>query len=284
MLDTRIVLFDLETTGFGFEAGIVQFAHASFTLGELMSGGDINVIATLVNPECPIDPGASKVHGIYEGDVMFSPVIAKVWQGVADRFHGADMIAGFNSAKFDVPLLNANLKRRDIAPVEGKVDLDVMAIYRRVTGNRKGKLVEVAEMYGVSHAFDVYGPHDARGDVLATALILREMLKRHGEDVVFNTNTTELPEDVVELSSLYRDVKLQIEDLEKELNEIKKSLLEKTDGQNKVETPYLSITTQAGRNTIDFKAIVAEKGLDKDLELLKRFTKTSKPSRVIRLV
>lgn len=283
MLDTRICLFDLETTGFGFEAGIVQFAHASFTLGELM-GGDINIVATLVNPECPIDPAASKVHGIYEGDVMFSPVIAKVWQGVADRFHGADMLAGFNSAKYDVPLLNANLKRRDIAPVEGKVDLDVMAIYRRVTGNRKGKLVEVAEMYGVSHAFDAYGPHDARGDVLATALILREMLKKHGEDVVFNISSTELPEDVVGLSSLYRDVKLQIEDLEKELDNIKKSLLEKTDGQDKVETPYLSITTQAGRNTIDFKAIVAEKGLDKDLELLKRFTKTSKPSRVIRLV
>lgn len=284
MYDSNVTVFDLETTGFGFEAGIVQIAHANFTLGQLINGDPIEIEATLVNPECPIEPAATATHGISEDDVKDSPKISEVWSTIKKAFHTADMLAGFNSAKYDVPLLNANLQKRSLTTVDGKIDLDVMKIYRRITGSRKGKLVEVAELYGVSDAFTVYGPHDARGDVFATIKILQAMIKEHGlEDVLDLKPEQDLSGDVVELAKQYRNIKLEIEDREKKLTQLKKRLLDETDGEERVDTPYLTIVTQAGRTTVDYKSIVQTKGLDQDLELLSKFTKTSKPVRAIRL-
>lgn len=101
-----LVVFDLETTGVDIgrdrivEIGVVR----------LDPDGSRDEWVQRVNPEMPIPPGATAVHGITDADVRDMPRLADVAAHLLALFSGADA-AGFNSASFDLPFLAADLER-----------------------------------------------------------------------------------------------------------------------------------------------------------------------------
>lgn len=283
MLDRIITLFDTETTGLGFSQGIVEIAVTSFPVRMLFEDKEPQVNVFLCNPEMEIQKAAFETHGISQEDVMFEPNIGQLWeQSLKGFFQDAHFVSGFNSEKFDVPLLNANLSRYGVPDAElvNLESLDVFKIHKKLTGRRGGKLSELCEEYGLEHT----DQHRADGDVLATIRLLKYLIQTYGFEEVFGCLAgPEVPEETVEAARLYRETKLEMERLQGILDACKKSILDSMDEeQESLETPFLTVTTSPGRRNVDYKKLLA------DLELpdaeIEPYIKVSKPTKTIRLI
>jgi DNA polymerase-3 subunit epsilon len=99
-LTNPIVFFDLETTG----TNIISDRIVEICYLKVMPNGNETMRTLRINPEMHIPEEASAVHGIYDQDVADCPTFKEVAKEIANDFKGSD-IAGFNSNRFDVPLL-----------------------------------------------------------------------------------------------------------------------------------------------------------------------------------
>ena len=127
-LTRPLAVFDLETTGIDVEKDrIVQLA-----IIRVEPYGTRRTFETLVNPERPIPPEATAVHGIKDADVRDAPTFAQVRREVEELLADADL-AGFNSVNFDQPLLMAEMKRAGSElEFRGRRHLDAMRIFHRM--------------------------------------------------------------------------------------------------------------------------------------------------------
>lgn len=107
-LRNPIVFFDLETTGTNvLRDRIVEISYIKV----MPSGAEIE--RTLrINPEMPIPPESTAIHHITDDDVKDCPTFKQVAKELAQVFLGCD-IAGFNSNRFDVPLLVQEFPTRE---------------------------------------------------------------------------------------------------------------------------------------------------------------------------
>ena len=99
-LTRPLVFFDLESTG--LTIGTDRIVEISIL--KLMPDESKQVKTRRVNPERPIPPEVSKIHGIYDADVVNEPTFKAIANSLAQFIGNADL-AGYNSNKFDVPLL-----------------------------------------------------------------------------------------------------------------------------------------------------------------------------------
>ena len=170
-LDRPLVCFDLETTGTSVDRDrIVEIG-----LVRVEPDGTRREYRTLVNPEMPIPPGASAVHGIHDADVRVAPNLAAVAREVIEFFDGADL-AGFNSVNFDAPLLTNEMNRvgADFS-LEGRRHLDAMRIFFTMEPRT---LVAAYRKYCGK---DLTEAHAALADVQATLDVLDAMVGRYDE-------------------------------------------------------------------------------------------------------
>ena len=170
-LERPLVGFDLETTGINVERDrIVQIA-----LVRVEPGGARRTLETLVNPECPIPPEASAVHGIKDADVRGMPTFSQIRQDVEEFLNGADL-AGFNSVNFDLPLLQAELKRAGSElDFGGARHLDAMRIFHMM---ERRDLTAAFKFYCGK---DLVGAHSALADTEAAIEILDAQIARYDE-------------------------------------------------------------------------------------------------------
>ena len=99
-LKNPIIFFDLETTGINVASDrIVEISYLRIDLN-----GNESSKTLRVNPGRPIPQEASNIHGISDDDVKDSPSFNEVGRTIARDFEGCDL-AGYNSVKFDIPLL-----------------------------------------------------------------------------------------------------------------------------------------------------------------------------------
>ncbi len=170
-LTRPLVVFDLETTGIDVERDkIVQMA-----LIRVEPNGTRRTFETLVNPECPIPPEASKVHGIKNADVQDAPTFSQVRREVEELFEGADL-AGYNSVRFDQPLLTNELKRvGSELNFRGVKHLDAMRIFHM---REKRDLTAAYKLYCGQ---ELVGAHDALADTTATLEILDAQLAHYDD-------------------------------------------------------------------------------------------------------
>ena len=99
-LNNPIVFFDLETTGINVSADrIVELSYL-----KVFPNGNEESKTMRINPERPIPPESTAVHGITDADVENCPTFKEVARTLAKEIEGCD-IAGYNSNRFDVPLL-----------------------------------------------------------------------------------------------------------------------------------------------------------------------------------
>lgn len=170
-LDRPLVAFDLETTGVDFEKDrIVQIA-----LLRVEPDGRSTKFATLVNPQRPIPPEATRIHGIGDQDVQDAPVFAQIRVQVEEILKEADL-AGFNSIRFDLPLLQAELKRAGgLLELRGVRHLDAMRIFHAMERR------DLTAAYKFYCGKDLAGAHDALADAEAALEVLDAQIGRYPE-------------------------------------------------------------------------------------------------------
>ena len=181
-LKNPLVFFDLETTGTNINSDrIVEICYL-----KVYPNGNEETKTLRINPEMHIPEASSAVHGIYDEDVANCPKFKDVAKNIASDIEGCDL-AGFNSNRFDIPVLAEEFLRAG-------VDIDLM----------KRKFVDVQVIYHkleqrtLSAAYKFYcdknleDAHTAAADTRATYEVLKAQLDRYADllenDINFLSN------------------------------------------------------------------------------------------------
>jgi DNA polymerase-3 subunit epsilon len=164
-----ICFIDLETTGINVSLDrIVEIA-----IVKIGTDGTKQVKRRLVNPEMPIPKASSDVHGITDEMVKDAPSFKTLANEIKQFMEGCD-IGGYNSNRFDVPMLNEEFLRAGInVDMEGRKLLDVQKVFHMM------------EQRTLSAAYQFYchktleGAHTAEADATATWEILEAQIDRY---------------------------------------------------------------------------------------------------------
>ena len=108
-LKKPIIFFDLETTGIN----ITKDRIVEISIIKVMPSGEEIEKTRRINPEMPIPAEATAVHHITDEDVAQCPSFKMVAKDLARIFTGCD-IAGFNSNRFDIPMLDQEFQRAGV--------------------------------------------------------------------------------------------------------------------------------------------------------------------------
>ena len=170
-LKNPIVFFDLETTGVNITSDrIVEISYL-----KIFPNGNEVSRTMRINPEMHIPEQASEVHGIYDDDVKDCPTFKQVAKDVAHDFEGAD-IAGFNSNRFDVPLLAEEFLRAGVdLDMTRRKFIDVQVIFHKM---EQRTLSAAVKFYCGK---ELEGAHSADADTRATYEVLQAQLDRYDE-------------------------------------------------------------------------------------------------------
>lgn len=170
-LKNPIVFFDLETTGINFQSDrIVEISYL-----KVYPNGKEESKTFRVNPEMHIPEESSLIHGIYDKDVENEPTFKMLAANIANDFKGCD-IAGFNSNRFDVPLLAEEFLRAgtDINLKKSKF-IDVQTIFHK---KEQRTLSAAYKFYCDKNLEDA---HTAEADTRATYEVLKAQLSRYDD-------------------------------------------------------------------------------------------------------
>ncbi len=177
-LKNPMVFFDLETTGTNINSDrIVEISYL-----KVHTNGNEESKTMRINPEMHIPEESSAVHGIYDADVADCPTFKEVARTIARDIEGCDL-AGFNSNRFDIPLLAEEFIRAgvDIDMTKRKF-VDVQVIFHKMEQRT------LSAAYKFYCGKDLTDAHTAAADTYATYEVLMAQLDRYPElknDVAF---------------------------------------------------------------------------------------------------
>lgn len=168
-LKRPIVFFDLETTGTDqAKDRIVELAFV-----KLMPDSKRERFTRRINPGIPIPPETTAIHGISDEDVKDAPTFKQVAHQLYDWMKGCDM-GGYNSARFDLPLLAEEFLR---------VGIDVDFTERHMVDVQQIFFKMEARTLSAAYAFycnkELNNAHSAEADIDATIEVLEAQLQRY---------------------------------------------------------------------------------------------------------
>jgi len=173
-LKNPIVFLDLETTGIN----IVTDRIVEIALIKVNVDGTEEEKLLRINPEMPIPIESSLIHGIYDEDVKDAPTFKSVAKTLAKFIEGCDL-GGFNSNRFDIPLLAEEFLRAEVdVDMKKRKFIDVQAIFHKM---EKRTLAAAYKFYCDQ---DLVDAHSAMADTKATYEVLKAQLDRY-ENVEF---------------------------------------------------------------------------------------------------
>lgn len=172
-LKRPIAFFDLESTGVDFAKDrIVEISVLRIN----PDGSRISKTWRL-NPTIPIPIEASKVHGIYDEDVITCPTFKDVSKEIFDLFDPCDL-AGFNSNRFDVPMLLEEFIRVGLSfSIDNRGLIDVHRIYTHF----EKRTLEAAYQFYCNKALE--NAHSAEADTNATYEVLIAQLQKYSGEL-----------------------------------------------------------------------------------------------------
>lgn len=187
-LQRPLLFFDIESTGLNIpNDSIIELSFV-----KILPGGEQRIKTWKIKPwdyvkQCqrPIDPQASKVNGVTDDMLVDCPTFFEVADEVASWLVDSDL-AGFNSAKFDLPMLAEEFERVKLAGKDLNVDLhspkmvDVQNIYHAMEPRN---LKAAYRFYCGGEDFE--NAHTAEADTIATYEVLKGQLDRY-PDVLKN--------------------------------------------------------------------------------------------------
>ncbi len=168
-LERPLAIFDLEATGLNItKERIVEIA-----ILKINPDGSEERFKTLINPEISISEEVTKIHGITNEDVKNAPTFSQILDKIIGFINDADL-AGYNSNKFDIPLLAEELLRAGSSyDLSNKKFIDVQNIFHKM---EQRTLVAAYKFYCEK---ELINAHDAMNDTNATWEVLKAQLERY---------------------------------------------------------------------------------------------------------
>ncbi|OAV42709.1 3'-5' exonuclease [Lewinella sp. 4G2] len=166
-LDRDLVFFDLEATGLNLtQDRIVQIALIKLRA----DGGPNEELEMKFNPGIPISAEASEVHGLYAEDLKDAPAFSDVAKRIYDFIGDADL-GGYNSNRYDVPLLQEEFYRAGIyLNTSTRRLIDAQTIFYRMEPRTLSAALKFYANKEMENA------HDALADVRATVDVFKGQL------------------------------------------------------------------------------------------------------------
>lgn len=160
-LTKDLVFFDLETTGIDTKTDKI----VEISLTKIKVNGIKEKLYFLINPEIDIPEEASNIHHITNESVKDSPKFGDVKDEIFGFIKGCDL-GGYNSNRFDVPILINEFSRVDINISTEDISLvDVFDLYKKLFSN------SLSAVYKRLTGKDLEGAHGASVDINATISI-----------------------------------------------------------------------------------------------------------------
>ena len=179
-LDRPVMFFDLETTG----TDALHDRIVEISMIKVMPDGTDIQRTVRVNPGMPIPAEATAVQRITDADVADKPLFSQLAEGLAQSFRGCDL-AGFNSNRFDIPLLAEEFARAGIDFDFNECRfIDVQTIFHK----KEQRTLSAAYKFYCGKNLD--DAHSANADTRATYEVLMAQLDRYDD----------LPNDMEKLS------------------------------------------------------------------------------------
>ena len=170
-LKNPLVFFDLETTGINITTDrIVEISYL-----KVMPDGKEECKTRRVNPQMPIPKHSTDIHGITDEDVKDCPTFKEMAKSLASQIEGCDL-AGFNSNRFDIPLLAEEFLRAGVdIDLNKRKFIDVQTIFHKM---EQRNLVAAYKFYCGKELKDA---HSAESDTRATYEVLMSQLDKYPE-------------------------------------------------------------------------------------------------------
>ena len=164
-----LCVFDLETTGLNISNDrIVQIA-----ILKIHPSGNKEELNLLINPEMTISDSNSAIHGVTNEMVKDAPTFKEAGQKIVE-FIGDSDLAGYNSNKFDVPVLAEEFLRVDIDfDLSTKDCVDIQNIFHKM---EQRTLVAAYKFYCSK---ELINAHDAMADTVATWEVFEKQLEQY---------------------------------------------------------------------------------------------------------
>lgn len=168
-LKKPLAFIDLETTG--VNPGTDRIVEIAIV--KILPDGSKSVKCKRINPGIPIPKGASDIHGITDEMVKDEPTFKQVAQELKQMLDGCDF-AGYNSNRFDIPLLMEEFLRAEVDfDMKNRKLLDVQNIFHKM----EPRTLSAAYKFYCSKTLD--GAHSAEVDATATYEILEAQIKHY---------------------------------------------------------------------------------------------------------
>ncbi len=170
-LNRPLIFFDLETTG----TNITRDRIVEISVLKLMPDGTHTEKTRRINPEMHIPEESTAIHHITDSDVADCPTFKQVARSLAQYFEGCD-IAGFNSNRFDIPLLDEEFNRAGVDFDFSRAKfVDVQTIFHK---REPRNLVAAYRFYCGK---ELEGAHSADCDTMATYEVLLGQMEKYGD-------------------------------------------------------------------------------------------------------
>jgi len=170
-LSKPICFFDLETTG----VNITNDRIVEISILKVFPDGKEESKTWLVNPEMSIPKEVTAIHGISDADVADQPTFKQLAKEIHNMIKDSDL-GGFNSNRFDIPLLAEEMLRADLDfDMKNRVAVDVQTIFHKM----EQRTLSAAYQFYCNKNLD--DAHSAAADTYATYEVLQAQLGKYGE-------------------------------------------------------------------------------------------------------
>lgn len=168
-LKRPLVFLDLEATGLNVGSDRI----VEISLIKVHPTGNKDSKTYRVNPTIPIPAETSKIHGIYDKDIAGRPTFAEIAVEINAFLGGCDL-AGYNSNKFDIPMLIEEFTRVDIHfDITTRKLIDVQNIFHKMEQRT------LAAAYQFYCNKSLINAHSAEADTLATYEVLNAQIEKY---------------------------------------------------------------------------------------------------------
>lgn len=168
-LNRPICFFDLETTGIE----VAKDRIVEISIFKVFPNGTTESKTWLVNPTIPIPPQTTAVHGITNEKVANEPTFKELASVIYTLMKDSDL-GGFNSDRFDIPLLAEELLRAGVDfDMKNRVSVDVQTIFHK----KEERTLSAAYKFYCNQNLE--NAHSAEADTMATYEILKAQLDRY---------------------------------------------------------------------------------------------------------
>ena len=194
-LERPLVFFDIESTGLNIASdSIIELSFVKIHPGARQEVKTWRVKPWDYERRCqrPINPSAQAVHGISAEDLADCPTFYEIVDEVISYLTGSDL-AGFNSAKFDLPMLAEEIERvRKYTGREIQINLHDMRMVdvQNIFHMMEPRTLKAAYMFYCGK--DLENAHAAEADTLATYEVLKGQLDRYEGDPRIENNVDKL--------------------------------------------------------------------------------------------